>query len=431
MADEVKAQEALQDLLRQHYAMQQPKAHIPLGIGAFLVLSALSAVPAVPFIGAGLVAADAVRRLRKNRKIVADSYIRPEVLTKGLKKDQLETVQAFMEAFGSPKALPLAEIPGEDTTIAWEAEVHYPVVEPEPEPELIPEVPIEPEPGPVLAPEFDGWHPQELPCSLPEFLAKQIHVLISATTGSGKTHMLQCLCGILAARGHQLLICDPKGSRWGQLEPVVRRMESGSDYFAIASDLDKELGRRIKRNEDGEDVGTHLWVVFDEWTLLKGFCATLTGEGQMLFQQRILKLIVAGRELNMHLIMVNQSHQLGDLSLPKASGVFSAPMRDNLCTLGLGCKTTKDNQGDEMEGNDKSINSILQDSYLIKTREDRIAAQAYHTELRRQPTVNRTYCLYANSLRIGAVPELPIPTVERVRCFYDADEASASSIEPS
>lgn len=431
MAEDVEQQaaKALQDLLRQHYALQQPKAHIPLGIGAFLVLSALSAVPAVPFIGAGLVAADAVRRLRKNRRIVTDSYRDPSVLTKGLKKDQLESVNAFVQAFVSPKALPLAETPGEET-IVWETEVNpvvepevYPVVEPEPTPEPMPM------PMPMSMPMSEGWHPQELPCSLPEFLAKQIHILISATTGSGKTHMLQCLCGILANRGHQLLICDPKGSRWGQLESVVRRMESGSDYFAIASDLDKELGRRIKRNEDGEDVGTHLWVVFDEWTLLKGFCATLTGEGQMLFQQRILKLIVAGRELNMHLIMVNQSHQLGDLSLPKASGVFSAPMRDNLCTLGLGCKTTKDNQGDEMEGNDKSINSILQDSYLIKTREDRIAAQAYHTELRRQPTINRTYCLYANSLRIGAVPELPIPVVERVRCFYDADEAS--NPEPS
>lgn len=423
MAEDVEQQaaQALQDLLRQHYAMQQPKAHIPLGIGAFLVLSALSAVPAVPFIGAGLVAADAVRRLRKNRKIVTDSYRDPSVLTKGLKKDQLESVNAFVQAFVSPKALPLAETPGEKT-IVWETEVNpviesevYPVVEPEPTPE------------PMPMPESEGWRPQELPCSLPEFLARQIHILISATTGSGKTHMLQCLCGILAARGDLLLICDPKGSRWGQLEPAVRRMQSGSDYLAIASDLNKELDRRIERNKEGKGVGAHVWVVFDEWTLLKCFCTSLTNDGRQLFQRQIVRLIVAGRELNMHLVMVNQSHQISDLAL--VTGGFSSTIRDNLCTLGLGCKTTKDHEGGLMEGSDKSINAMLQDSWLMRLASDRIAAQAYHTELRRQPTVNRTYCLYANSLRIGAVPELPIPAVDKVRCFYDADEAS--SPEPS
>ena len=405
MDEQNQAGEALAELLRQHHAMQIPKAHIPIGIGTFLILSALSPVAIVPFLGAGLVLADAGKRIKDRRQIVQQSYANPAVLMKKLTPAQKQTVDAFIQQFASPKALPLEETPG----VTWDlTDVEaFPVVEPEPD-----YAPAIDEPD-----HFVDADEMVDPSSLPEFLAKQIHILISATTGSGKTHMLQCLCATLANRGHQLLICDPKGSRWGQLESVVRRMDSGSDYFAIASDLDKELGRRIKRNKDGEDVGAHLWVVFDEWTLLKGFCATLTREGQMLFQQRILKLIVAGRELNMHLIMVNQSHQLGDLSL--TPGVFSAPMRDNLCTLGLGCKTTKDNQCGEMEGNDKSINSILQDSYLIKQKEDRLAAQAYHAQLRQQPQVNRTYCLHASSLRIGVVPDLEIPAVTHLRCFYD------------
>ena len=176
-------------------------------------------------------------------------------------------------------------------------------------------------------------------------------------------------------------------------------------------------------------MGAHVWVVFDEWTLAKCFCTSLTNDGRQLFQRQIVRLIVAGRELNMHLVMVNQSHQISDLAL--VTGGFSSTIRDNLCTLGLGCKTTKDHEGGLMEGSDKSINAMLQDSWLMRLASDRIAAQAYHTELRRQPTVNRTYCLYANSLRIGAVPELPIPAVDKVRCFYDVDEASTSSPKPS
>ena len=78
------AAQFLNDVLRQHYAQQIPKAHVPLGVGAFLALSAFSAVPIVPFLGAGLVAYDAIRRLRKNREIVAQSYRDPSVLLKGL-----------------------------------------------------------------------------------------------------------------------------------------------------------------------------------------------------------------------------------------------------------------------------------------------------------------------------------------------------------
>lgn len=395
-----------------HYAGQQPKMHIPLGIGVFLVLSALSPIPAVPMIGAGLVFADAVRRLGKSRSIVMKSYVDPMILTSRLTQSQLETTTAFAQMFtgdSSPKELPLPMSPVGESQIIDVA----PVVMPEP----------------VVSqamPAGQGWQPQDLPAPLPEFLSRQIHILISATTGSGKTHMLQSLGAILANRNDTLLICDPKGSRWGQLEPAVKRMASGIDYFAVSSDLQKELERRINLNRTNQPVGPHLWVIFDEWTLLKGYCSSLDAAAKQLFQQRILQLIVAGRELNMHLIMVNQSHQLGDLSL--TPGVFSSPMRDNLCTLGLGCKTTKDNAGNVMDGNDKSINSILQDNYLVKLSSDRAAAQAYHSELRSKPEVNRTYCVYANSLRIGIVPHIDILPVTKVNTFYSQDGNLSSHV---
>jgi hypothetical protein len=403
------AAQFLNDVLRQHYAQQIPKAHVPLGVGAFLALSAFSAVPIVPFLGAGLVAYDAVRRLRKNRQIVARSYQDPSVLLKGLKSEQHQTLEAFMAMASAPKVLPPLETEGESPAKAKS----QPSPPPSPPPASQPATPA-PAPEPVV----EGWKPVPMDTSLPQYLASQIHILLSATTGSGKTHLLQCLCAILANRGDELVICDPKGSRWGQLSPVVTRMKSGVDYVMVIQDLEAELGRRSKLNQEGRPVGNHIWAVFDEWTLLKGRCSAMGGSVRAAMEQRLLSLITAGRELNMHLLMVNQSHLLGDLSLSGNKNTFSSGIRDNLCTVGLGCKTTQDNLGKPMEGNSKSIDNMLQDPALIRSPEDRKSAIGYHSQIRSQPGVNRTYCIYANSLRIGVVPDLPIPPIQRLTPFY-------------
>jgi energy-coupling factor transporter ATP-binding protein EcfA2 len=404
------AAQFLNDVLRQHYAQQIPKAHVPLGVGAFLALSAFSAVPIVPFLGAGLVAYDAVRRLRKNRQIVARSYQDPSVLLKGLKSEQHQTLEAFMAMASAPKALPPLETEGESPAKAKS----QPSPPPSPPPASQPATPAATPDPPVV----EGWKPVPLDTSLPQYLASQIHILLSATTGSGKTHLLQCLCAILANRGDELVICDPKGSRWGQLSPVVTRMKSGVDYVMVIRDLEAELERRFELNQANRPVGNHIWAVFDEWMLLKGKCSAMEGSVKSAMEQRLLSLIAAGRELNMHLIMVNQSHLLGDLSLSGGRNTFSSGLRDNLCTLGLGCKTTQDNLGKPMEGNSKSIDNMLQDCALIRSPADRQAAQGYHSQIRSQTGVNRTYCIYANSLRIGVVPDLPIPPIQRLTPFY-------------
>ena len=396
------AAQFLNDVLRQHYAQQIPRAHVPLGVGTFLALSAFSAVPIVPFLGAGLVAYDAIRRLRKNRGIVAQSYRDPSVLLKDLKPEQRQTLEAFMAMASAPKVLPPLETEGEGPTKAKS--------QPSPQPPSQP--PTAPEPV------VEGWKPVPLATSLPQYLASQIHILLSATTGSGKTHLLQCLCAILANRGDELVICDPKGSQWGQLSPVVTRMRSGVDYVMVIRDLEAELERRFELNQAGRPVGNHVWAVFDEWMLLKGKCSAMESSVKLAMEQRLLSLIAAGRELNMHLIMVNQSHLLGDLSLSSGKNTFSSGLRDNLCTLGLGCKSTQDNHGNPMEGNSKSIDNMLQDTTLIRSPADRQAAQGYHSQIRSQPGVNRTYCIYANSLRIGVVPDLPIPPIQRLTPFY-------------
>ncbi len=54
----------------------------------------------------------------------------------------------------------------------------------------------------------------------------------------------------------------------------------------------------------------------------------------------------------------------------------------------------------------------------ISIHEDEDPAQGYHSQIRSQAGVNRTYCIYANSLRIGVVPDLPIPPIQRLTPFY-------------
>jgi hypothetical protein len=200
-------------------------------------------------------------------------------------------------------------------------------------------------------------------------------------------------------------------------------MRSGSDYSALLKDLHRELESRIELLQQGKPVGQHLWAVFDEWMLFKGKASALDGSGRAAMEQRLLDIIAAGRELNIHLIMVNQSHILGDLSLARGTNTFSSGLRDNLCTLGLGCKTTQDNAGLPMLGNSKSIDNMLRDQYLVGDSADRTAAANYHAELRRQPNVNRTFCLYASQLFIGQTPDLDIPELKQINPFKGGDNA--------
>jgi hypothetical protein len=194
-------------------------------------------------------------------------------------------------------------------------------------------------------------------------------------------------------------------------------MKTGIDYLTLIQDLHKELEARTDRLDRGEPVGPHLWSVFDEWTLLKGKCGMLDNDARKGIELRLLDIIAAGRELNVHLIMVNQSHFLGDLSIGRGSNTFSSGLRDNLCTLGLGCKTTQDNAGNAIAGNSKSIDSMLSDQALLRDGADRAAAADFHANLRRQAEVNRTFCLYASELFIGQVPDLSIPPVTRLATF--------------
>jgi len=409
--------------MRVEVANRQPKAHIPLGIAGFVLIAAMSPIAWLPWAWAGLVWADGERRLKKNRRLVANSYgvsqgpdgqmvSKGEILYKALGKEGKEHVENFFMVY--PPALPLGKpLPPAPPTKVEKA--------PRTEAKGDTKKPETTTPGTESTLDLSGWQPFPLPVEFVEYLASQIHILIAATTGSGKTWLLRALCSFLSNQGHHLVIADPKGTNWGQLSPAVLRMRSGTDYAALVKDLHRELDLRIDRLQQGQSVGPHLWAVFDEWMLFKGKASALDSSGRAAIEQRLLDLIAAGRELNMHLIMVNQSHLLGDLSLSGGKNTFSSGLRDNLCTLGLGCKVTLDNHGNPMEGNSKAIDNMLRDNCLISDALDRSAAQSYHAELRRKEDVNRTYCLHASRLFVGQVPTLEIPQVKNLQPFPPSD----------
>ena len=412
----------LADMLRTEIASQQPKGHIPLGVGLFLVVSALSPIVWLPWAIAGLVGVDAGRRLKKNRQVVEASYTNPLVLYERIPKEGQAVVQQFSEAFpladplGQKKPQPLLTKNQPSQKEEGERPATKEAISESPTPTPAPSGSTKTqESGSISEPEH--WQPSPLPTGFIEYLASQIHILTAATTGSGKTWLLRCLATHLSNQGHHLVIADPKGTQWGELSPAVLRMKSGSDYTALLKDLHTELETRIELLQQGLPVGQHLWAIFDEWMLFKGKASALTPPGRAALEQRLLDIIAAGRELNLHLIMVNQSHMLGDLSLSGGKNTFSSGLRDNLCTLGLGCKTTKDNAGNPMQGNSKSIDNMMRDQYLVSDAADRIAAAEYHAGLRRQSNVNRTFCLYASQLFIGQTPDLEIPRLERIRPF--------------
>jgi len=418
--------------MRCQVAAKQPKAHILVGLGGFFIIVSKSPISWLPWAWVALIVWHAERTMAKNAKAVKASYgttalpdgsvvSNAHVLENRLSKKEKEIVSQFPSVFppdapvGQKKPQPLPtkqQLPREGA--ARQGEKSQPVAQtanptPAPRPS---DTTATAGDGSIV----DGWTPQPLPADFVEYLSSQIHILIAATTGSGKTWLLRCIATHISNRGDHLVIADPKGTQWGDLAPAVLRMKSGTDYTALLKDLHRELENRIELLQQGLPVGPHLWAIFDEWMLFKGKASALDPAGRAALEQRLLDIIAAGRELNMHLIMVNQSHILGDLSLSGGKNTFSSGLRDNLCTLGLGCKTTKDNAGQPMQGNSKSIDNMLRDQYLVSDAGDRSAAAAYHAELRRSKA-NRTFCLYASQLFIGQTPDLVIPKLERIRPF--------------
>lgn len=239
-------------------------------------------------------------------------------------------------------------------------------------------------------------------------LAGQIHLLISATTGSGKSTILNALSVHALNRGDYLQILDPKHEQWGELQPYVRHPESAVDVVRAIKEMSEDYDQRKEAAKANERIVQHSWHVFDEWFLVKGLLGTLKDDQLKALEIRLIKVIAAGRSLGIHLVIVNQSHYLGDLSLSSGKNSFSTGLRSNIATLGLGAEWTLDGNGERAAAKYDSVELMLGDKALIPNQDYRQQGRQWFSRMRRGKA-NRIFMLSAGSLAIAPTPDLSNP----------------------
>lgn len=291
----------LADMLRTEVAMQQPKGHIPLGVGLFLAVSALSPIGWLPWAVAGLVGMDAGRRLRKNRQVVEQSYTNPLVLYERIGQQDQAVVQQFSEAFPlaaplgqkKPQPLPQArkqQLPREGT--AGEREQAQPVAQTA-------------SPTPTQRPS-DGTNPQgDGPTSEPPLQWRDgEHFVMIGLSGSSKTTtLLNCVPNDSLVVYVTLKSEDKAPKEWKayrlrkfadlsflvQLEnlcAMIRGLvQSGTTHRLIIDEaltILEQGGDALKTVTDKEDKATYGAVVAEFEGLLKMYIRTGRSDGHWL-----------------------------------------------------------------------------------------------------------------------------------------------------
>jgi S-DNA-T family DNA segregation ATPase FtsK/SpoIIIE len=142
------------------------------------------------------------------------------------------------------------------------------------------------------------------------------HILVSGTTGSGKTILLQDIILSLAMvnKPHQvqLILIDPKGSAFtafGPLAHLARPVIQDGEEMVEAL---QSLVRLMERREDALD-GPHVVVVIDE-------LADLLMTGGKAIQTPLTRLLQRGRGVGIHIVAATQKPTAAVLgSLMKAN----------------------------------------------------------------------------------------------------------------
>jgi protein-tyrosine-phosphatase len=408
------------DLVRQKVALSSPKWLIPVGIASTVGVAAITTNPLIPLVTALSLGYYGYRKLRTNGQTIEQSYADPRVLFDWLDKDHQQVCGQFAALY--PPNLTM----GSTATKSQQ----------KPNNQQKKNNSKEQGNNQNQNKGEQSTKKQTEQMDLVGYLASQIHLLVAATTGAGKTHFLRALSSTVSNRGDVLLIADPKGSQWGDLSPAVISTIEPRKYLRVFSKLADEFKKRQYRLCEGLDVGSHVWVIFDEWVLaksrLRALATPITKDEPPEvsldeLETLLLDVIVGGRELNMHLVIITQSHQLQDLSLSKSKNTFSSGIRDNLCTVGLGCKTTQDADGKPMKGNAKCIDAMLSDRNLIAEKATRDAAITKHEKIRGQKGANRTYCIYSSELYVGSTPNIKIQKLTKLQPLIQKSYGTNSS----
>jgi energy-coupling factor transporter ATP-binding protein EcfA2 len=168
------------------------------------------------------------------------------------------------------------------------------------------------------------------------------HLLLVTRTGAGKSTLLKAvLAQVLKSRkGAELCILDPKTTDWlglQRLSGVVTYLPSGeSESVELAEScvlrVFEALGRRKEQHQKSLLTGNAspkfhpLFLVIDEWFSLFDRLKRLR---RLAIQGWLNEVVAQGRELNVHAILVSQSHNVEEIG-------FSRSMRRSFefCCLG-------------------------------------------------------------------------------------------------
>ena len=197
-------------------------------------------------------------------------------------------------------------------------------------------------------------------------------ILFSAITGCGKTTLIKAVLRHIWEETEGtagFVIVDPKHSQYGVEEiayqvneeyPLVSRANSEEQCLSIIRMirwiLDDFLVERQKNRASNPNPAP-LYVVIYEWFALQKKFKSHVEDNKVLekLSDSIQELIVMGREDNVRVWLISQSHQCGEIGLSKS-------LRDNVGIVGLAAPEDI-----------RTIQAMATDAHLFKMKSDREA----------------------------------------------------------
>lgn len=263
-------------------------------------------------------------------------------------------------------------------------------------------------PGVTVAPETQatqGLQPSYLyQGDIINEIATLTHILLACRTGAGKSTFLKALIHRILQLypDTQFNICDPKTTDWLglQFHPNTVTYLKGDeekqleDLYSITCTAFEELSQRKEQKQQSllnrtKYTERHPYILLiDEWFTLYDKCKRNKKIGDKIIGN-LNEIVSQGRELNVWLWVVSQSHLCGEIG-------FSSSMRHSFCPVGLGARAASFEPLWAMAG----------DANLFSSRRDRDALQQTLETAIRECGQNRVILTVTGTPKVSILPNL-------------------------